>query len=258
MWRWPVIEHRRQISNAQKWKVFTIHAKLISLAAQKWWDPNKNPALFEAIEKAKKNNVPNENINRAIKKWTWEDKSANQIQEIFYEWYASWWVWIIIKSLTDNKNRTTSNIRHIFTKYSWNLWESWSVSSFIFKFVWICYIDISWKKLNEIEDYIIESWASDYLKEDENIIKIITEKQDLKQVIKYLELKNINVYEYNLEYIPTNIIKITDFEQWLKIIKLIEELENDEDIEKVWSNYEMSEELEKQIIEAIEKAKFRT
>jgi YebC/PmpR family DNA-binding regulatory protein len=258
MWRWPVIEQRRNVTNAQKWKVFTIHAKLISLAAQKGWDPNKNPSLFEAIEKAKKANVPSDNIARAIKKWTWDDKDSSQIQEVYYEWYSAGWVWIIAKALTDNKNRTSSNIRHIFGKYSWNLWEMWSVSSFVFKHAGACYIDISGKKLEDLEENIIESWADDYVLDEENIVKIITQKQNLNQVVKFLESKNFNIKEYNLEYIPTNIIQITDFEKALKIIKLIEELQDDEDIEKVWFNYEMSEELQKQVLDAIEKAKFRT
>jgi len=82
------IKHRKAAQDAKKWKVYSIHAKLITLAAQWEWDPAKNPNLAMLIEKAKKDWVPNENIDRAIKKWTWEDKSWCMIQEILYEWYA--------------------------------------------------------------------------------------------------------------------------------------------------------------------------
>lgn len=258
MWRGPVIEKKRNISNAAKWKVFTIHAKLIALAAQKWWDPDKNPSLFDAIEKAKKANVPTDNISRAIKKWTGEDKSGLQIMEIFYEGFAVWWVWVIAKSLTDNKNRTSSNIRHIFTKYGGNLWETWSVSNFGFKFMWVIYIDLNDKTLEDIEEDIIESWAEDYILEDENEVKIITEKQNLMQVVNFLNSKWFVLNSFWLEYIPNALVEIIDFDKALKIIKLLEDLEEDEDIEKVWHNYNISDELQLQALDAIEKAKFRT
>lgn len=258
MWRGPVIERKRNISNALKWKAFTIHAKLITLAAQKWWDPDKNPTLFDVIEKARKANVPTDNIARAIRKWTWEDKSGLQIMELYYEWFAVGWVGIIAKSLTDNKNRTSSAIRHIFSKYGWNLWETWSVSSFGFKFMWVIYLELKGKKLEELEEIIIESGAEDYLLEDEEILKILTQKQDLAQVANYLKNKNLSIESFWLEYVPNNFIEITDFDKALKIIKLIEDLEEDEDIEKVWYNYSIPDELQDQVIDALEKAKFRT
>lgn len=258
MWRWPVIERKRNIANAQKWKVFTIHAKLIALAAQKWWDPEKNPTLYEAIEKAKKDNVPADNITRAIKKWTGEDKDATQINELYYEWYATWWVWIIAKALTDNKNRTSSNVRHLFSKYSWNLWESWSVSSFGFKFAWVIALDLKWKTLEEVEETIMESWADDYFLEDEWVVKIITQKQDLTSVKAFLQWKWLEIEEFWLEYIPANLTEVTDFDKALKIIKLIEDLEADEDIEKVYHNYSISDEMQNQVIDMIEKSRFRT
>lgn len=259
MWRGPVIERKKALTNALKGKVFTIHAKLITLAAQKWWwDPDKNPSLFDACEKARKANVPTDNISRAIKKWTWEDKDWVQISELYYEWYWVGWVAIIAKSLTDNKNRTSSNIRHIFTKYGWNLWETWSVSNFAFKFVGQISVNLEWKKIENIEEIIIESWASDYFLDEENEVKIITEKQDLANVKKYIEEKWLKINEFGLEYIPTNTISITDFDKALKIIKLIEDLEEDEDVEKVWYNYDISDEMQNQVIDAIEKARFRT
>ena len=84
MWRGPVVQARKDAVNQVKWKVFALHAKLIAIAAAKWWNPDDNPALYAAIHKAKKEWVPNENIDRAIKKWTWEDKSGASIQEIIY------------------------------------------------------------------------------------------------------------------------------------------------------------------------------
>lgn len=142
MWRWPVVAKRRDAVNAVKWKVFAIHAKLITVAAQKWGDIDANAALYAAVHKAKKDGVPNDNIDRAIKKWTWADKDAAVIEEITYEWYAAGWVAILVNVLTDNKNRTVSSIRHIFDKFSWNMWENWAVS-WMFHRKWVIFIDPS-------------------------------------------------------------------------------------------------------------------
>ncbi|MDD2565917.1 MAG: YebC/PmpR family DNA-binding transcriptional regulator [Candidatus Gracilibacteria bacterium] len=258
MGRGPVIERKRNISNALKGKAFTIHAKLITLAAQKGGDPDKNPTLFDVIEKARKANVPTDNIARAIRKGTGEDKSGLQIMELYYEGFAVGGVGIIAKSLTDNKNRTSSAIRHIFSKYGGNLGETGSVSSFGFKFMGVIYLELKGKKLEELEEIIIESGAEDYLLEDEEILKILTQKQDLAQVANYLKNKNLSIESFGLEYVPNNFIEITDFDKALKIIKLIEDLEEDEDIEKVWYNYSIPDELQDQVIDALEKAKFRT
>ncbi|MDD2486915.1 MAG: YebC/PmpR family DNA-binding transcriptional regulator [Candidatus Gracilibacteria bacterium] len=258
MGRGPVIERQKALVNALRGKTFTIHAKLISLAAQKGGDPDKNPTLHEAIEKAKKDNVPSENIARAIRKGTGEDKEGIQIQEIYYEGYGVGGVGIIAKTLTDNRNRTTSSIRHIFSKYGGSLGETGSVSNFAFKFMGVCYISLSGKKLEEIEEYIIESGAEDYNLEEDDTVRVLSQKQDLASVVKYLKEKGLEITEYGLEYIANSTIGISDFDKALKIIKLVEDLEGDEDIEKVWHNYDISDEMQNQAIEAIEKAKFRT
>jgi len=140
MWRGPVVQARKNAVNAVKWKVFSMHAKLIAIAAQKWGNPDDNPSLASLISKAKKEWVPNDTIERAIKKWTGEDKDAAQITEIIYEWYAPGWIALLISTLTDNKNRTVSNVRSIFSKYGWNMWESGAVS-WMFHSKWVLFIE---------------------------------------------------------------------------------------------------------------------
>lgn len=256
MWRGPVVQARKDAVNAVKWKIFTLHAKLISVAAQKWWDPDKNPALASAIEKAKKEWVPNDNIDRAIKKWTWEDKSENQIVEIIYEWYAPWWVALMISVLTDNKNRTVSNIRHIFTKYWWNMWESWSVS-WMFHRKWVIFIDPTKYSYDKIEELVFETNALDIILE-ETYIKIITSIEDFNDIEKFFEEKEIEIIESKLDFIPENEIEITDFDKALKIKKMIEAFHEDEDVNTVSSNEIISEKLDKEVDDFIEKNTFRT
>ncbi|HRI36115.1 MAG TPA: YebC/PmpR family DNA-binding transcriptional regulator [bacterium] len=128
--KWHNIKARKGAQDKIRGKTFTIHAKLIALAAQRGGDPDKNPTLAEAIFNAKKANVPADNIDRAVKKGTGEDKNAETILELYYEGYAPGGVGVIVRTLTDNKNRTASNMRHAFSKYGGNLAETGAVSSY--------------------------------------------------------------------------------------------------------------------------------
>ena len=256
MWRWPVVQARKDAVNFVKWKIFSLHAKLIAVAASKWWNPDDNPALFAAIHKAKKEWVPNDNIERAIKKGTWEDKSAAAIQEVVYEWYAPGWVAVMVTTLTDNKNRTVSSIRHTFTKYWWNLWENWVVS-WMFHRKWVIFIDPGKYDYEKIEELVFETNAEDIEKTD-SYIKVITSADDFNEIEKYLESKGIDFIETKLDFVPDNDVEITDFDNALKFKKMIEAFDEDEDVSLVSSNEIISPELERQVDEFVEKNKFRT
>jgi YebC/PmpR family DNA-binding regulatory protein len=256
MWRWPVIQARKDAVNSVKGKVFSLHAKLIAIAAVKGWDPDQNPSLASAIVAAKKAGVPNDNIDRAIKKWTGEDKTAAQISEIVYEWYAPGWVAIMVSTLTDNKNRTVGNIRHIFTKYGWNMWENGAVS-WMFHRKWVIFIDPTLHAYDDIEEIIFETSAED-IESHENYIKILTSVEDLHEVEKVLESKNIQLLEAKLDFIPENDVEIIDFDNVLKFKKMLHAFEEDEDVNIVSSNELIPSEVDAQAEEFIEKNTFRT
>ncbi len=256
MWRWPVVQARKDAVNKVKWKIFSMHAKLISIAASSWWNPDDNPALFSAINKAKKEWVPNDNIDRAIKKWTWEDKDALQIMEITYEWYATGWVSVMVSVLTDNKNRTVANIRHIFSKFGWNMGESWSVS-WAFHRKGVIFIDPSKHTCEEVEELVYETLAQDFISKDW-YIKIITSVEDFWEVENFFEQKGISILESKLDFVPENDIEITDFDKALKFTKMIEAFCDDEDVSLVSTNEIISSELQKQVDDFIEKNTFRT
>lgn len=256
MWRWPVVAKRRDAVNAVKWKVFAIHAKLISLAAQSWGDIDMNPTLAMEVEKARKAGVPNENISRAIKKWTGEDKEAAQITEIIYEWYAAGWVSVMVSTLTDNKNRTVANIRHIFTKYSGNMWENGAVS-WMFHRKWVIFINPEKHNSDEIEELVFETEAEDFISED-GYLKIITSVEDFGKVEKFFEEKNISILESKIDFIPDTESEITEFDKALKFTKMIEAFNEDEDVNTVSTNEIISDELQKEIEVFIEKNTFRT
>ncbi len=256
MWRGPVVAKRRDAVNAVKWKVFAIHAKLIAIAAQKWADPDMNASLHAAIVKAKKEWVPNENIDRAVKKGSGADKSAAQIEQITYEWYAPGWVAVMATVLTDNKNRTVANIRHIFSKYSWTMGETWSVS-WMFHRKWVIFIDPAKHSYDSIEETIFETNAEDVIVE-KDYIKVLTSLEDFNEVEKFLEDKWIEFIEAKIDFVPDNEVEVTDFDKALKIKKMIEAFNDDEDISEVATNEIIADELDKEVEEFIEKNTFRS
>ena len=252
--KWHNIKHKKALKDAKKSKIFTIHAKLIAIAAHRWWwDIEKNKALQEAIYNAKAENVPNANIERAIKRWTWELKDGT-IEEILYEWYWAWWVAVIVKTLTDNRNRTAPNIRHIFSKYSWNLWESGSVN-WIFSLKWVIYMNIEDKA--KLEDLIFETDVDDYFCE-EDFIKIITKSDNLYVVKDFFLKKGLSVEEITNEYIPNTYVNINNFDKLLKFTKMREEFEDDDDVESFFSNIEVDDNLQKEVDKYIEARRFKT
>lgn len=256
MWRGPVVAGKKSAGDAARQKKFLMHAKLIQIAAKQWGDPDTNPSLANAIDKARKDNFPNDNIAKAIKVWTWEHKDWVEITQIDYEWYGAGWVAFIVSVLTDNKNRTASNIRHTFSKFGGNMWEPGSVS-FSFNRRGVIFIDTEKYDYDKIEELVFETDVLDFSLEWKNV-KILTETSDLQKVKEFFAEKNIELEVCDLDYIPQNYIEITEFDQALKVLKMIDTFEDDEDVENVCHNLKISDELKKEVEEFIEKNTFRT
>lgn len=254
--KWHNIKHRKAAQDAVKGKIYAIHAKLITMASQSGGDPEKNPSLDLAISNAKKDWVPAENIERAIKKGTGEDKGGAQIMGIVYEGYAPGGVALIISALTDNKNRTAANMRHIFAKFSGSMGEPGSVS-WIFQKKWVIIFDKETVNIDKLEELIFETSVDD-MKVEEDSIKIITPLEKLEEVKLFFLNNKITLEHAGNEYIPSNEVKVDEFDKALKITKMIEALEEDEDIEDYALNYTISDELQQEVDEFIEKNTFRT
>lgn len=256
MWRGPVVQARKNAVNAVKWKVFSMHAKLIAVAAAKWGNPDDNPSLAAIIAKAKKDWVPNDTIDRAIKKGTWEDKEAVKISEIIYEWYAPGWVALLIFTLTDNKNRTVSNVRSIFSKCGGNMWESGAVS-WMFHAKGIIFIDPELHSYESIEELVFETSAEDIMLEA-GYIKIISSVEHHHEIEMFFENKDVTLFESKIDFIPDNEIELIEFDKALKFTKMIEAFEEDEDVNTISSNEIISDELQAEVDAFIEKNTFRT
>ncbi len=241
------IKHRKAATDAKKSKIYTKIAKIITIAAKWWADASMNPSLASALEKARYNSLPKEVIQKAILKWSWGGESINML-ELFYEWYGPWWAAIYIKCLTDNTNRTSSNIKSNLAKLGGNIWEPGSVSwQFVEKwFVYICGLSniktVKWNITEEVTSYdknkleedLMNMSIEDYQFEEESCI-VITSKSNFLTVKKQLENLGYKIDDADLKFESTSPVNI-DEENMTKLEKIIEILEDDDDVDTVYHN----------------------
>src|SRR5690625_4470293 len=233
--KWHNIQRRKGAQDAKRGKIFMRHAKFIYTAAKEGGgDPEINPALRLAIEKAKADNMPNDNIERAIKKATGTLDGAS-FEEVTYEGYGPSGIAVIVHVLTDNRNRAASEIRHAFSKYGGNLGESGCVS-FMFNRKGYIVILNSDKQIDEDELTLeaIEAGAED-IEVTDGVIEIYTEPEDFEAVRTHLHEHGYEIEESEITFIPETYSELDD-EQVEKTLKLIEMLEENEDVQDVYHN----------------------
>ncbi len=237
--KWHNIQRRKGAQDAKRGKIFMRHAKFIYTAAkQGGGDPEMNPTLRTAIEKAKADNMPNDNIDRAIKKATGTLDGANY-EEITYEGYGPGGTAVIVHVLTDNRNRTASEIRHAFSKHGGNLGESGCVA-FMFQRKGYIVILNEDNKLDEDELTLeaIEAGAED-IEVSEGVFEIFTLSEDFESVKSHLEGKGFTIEEAEVTLLPETYNELGE-EQLEKVTKLIDTLEDNEDVQDVYHNVEMN------------------
>ncbi|MDO4503799.1 MAG: YebC/PmpR family DNA-binding transcriptional regulator [Clostridia bacterium] len=230
--KWNNIKRKKEKTDAQKAKIFTkIGRELAVVVKEGGANPDSNFKLRDAIAKAKANNVPNDNIERIIKKAAGEDGST--YEEITYEGYGPFGTAIIIEALTDNRNRTAGNIRHYFSKYGGNMGSTGCVS-FMFKEKGIIVIDSESIDESSFEEDVIESGALDFVK-DEDCFVVYTEKEDYEVVYEYLKNKGYEFISSEVGMVPDNYVSLSE-EESEKVNVLLDVLDEDEDIKNVWHN----------------------
>lgn len=242
--KWANIKHKKARSDEKRGKEFTRIAKEITIAVKTGGggDPEANSKLKLAIQKAKTINMPNENITRAIKKGTGEVESEN-LEEIIYEGYAPAGVAVMLDIATDNRNRTAPDIRHLFSKNNGNLGESGCVS-WMFKRVGLIRINKENLAMDEEELMLtaLDLGAED-LKDEDDAYEVITTPEAFMEVKEGLEKQGVSIEEADLDMLPENSVEITDVETAAKIIKLIDMLEDHEDVQKVYTNMSIPDEI---------------
>ncbi|MGC8942101.1 MAG: YebC/PmpR family DNA-binding transcriptional regulator [Sulfurihydrogenibium sp.] len=240
--RWHNIKNKKAKADAIKGRIFTKVIREITIAARLGGgDPEANPRLRIAIEKAREVNMPSENIEKAIKRGTGELEGVNY-EEVRYEGYGPEGVAIIVEATTDNRNRTTAEVRHIFSKYGGNLGSSGCVS-FLFEDKGIINVEKSKYSEEEILEKALEAGAEDVITEDEDYYEIRTSVQDFYKVKENLEKMGVEIVKAELTKIPTTTVKITNEETAAKLMKLLDALEENDDVQKVYANFDIPEEI---------------
>lgn len=237
--KWKNIMHKKEKTDAQRAKVFTKIGKEIAIAVKEGGpDPISNGKLRDLIAKAKSNNVPNDNIDRIIKKATGAD--AVEYEEITYEGYGPSGVAVIVETATDNRNRTAGELRHYFDKFGGNLGQSGCVG-FMFSDRGVIAIsnedgDVDTDKL--MED-ALEAGATDFITDDEGIFEIRTEPNDLGGVRDDLEAKGYSFLSAEVVYVPTTYTKLTNEDDINNMTKMLDMFDDNDDVQNVWHNWEM-------------------
>lgn len=243
--KWHSIRHKKGAADAARGKIFTRHAKLITIAARDGGgDPDGNPGLRLAIDNAKKENMPNANIDRAIKKGTGEDKDGAVFVESSYEGYASGGVAVLVSTLSDNKNRTVQNIRAIFSKHNGNLGESGSVA-FLFDKKGVIIVS---NASDELELTAIDAGAEDVQTEGGSL-EITTGPKEFFAIKKALEEAGAEIENAEIRLIPQTTVAITDESTAKKVINLIQALEDDDDVSSVAANFDIAEDILEKVME---------
>lgn len=235
--KWSNIKHKKEKTDAQKAKVFTKIGKEITIAVKEGGpDPASNSKLRDLIQKAKSNNVPNDNIERTIKKAIGADNVA--YEEIVYEGYGPSGVAVIVETTTDNRNRTAGNVRSYFSKYHGNLGQSGCVG-FMFDLKGVIVISNEDGDVDEdaLMETALEAGASDFAAEDE-AFEIYTEPDDLYDVQADIEAAGYTVASAEKEKVPQNTVALESEDDIKFMGLLIEKLEDDDDVMNVWHNWE--------------------
>jgi YebC/PmpR family DNA-binding regulatory protein len=235
--KWSTIKHKKGKEDAKRGKVFTKLARYIMVAAKEGGgDPDYNPSLKAAIDKAKTENMPNDNIERALKKGTGE-LGSDIFEEISYEGYGPSGIAVIVHCLTDNKNRTAADVRHAFDKYGGNLGQTGSVS-FMFDRKGFLAIE----RTDEIDEdgltmQAIEAGAEDFISEDDGF-EIITEPTEFNSVKDELLKEGYTFAAAEITYIPQTMVDLTDEADIINMEKLVDMLEDNDDVQEVYHNWE--------------------
>lgn len=233
--KWATTHRQKAVVDAKRGAIFTKFANVITIAAKKGGDPDANPSLRSAIDQARGVNMPKDNIERAIKKGTGE-LAGDQVEELYYEGIIPPGIQVIVKCLTDNKNRSGSSVRHLFTKVGgafgsvmWNFEQVGAIS--------ISHEEIKNKHLGyeDLELELIDQEIKDFIKEEEGVT-IYTDIKDLQNIKDFLEKeKELKIERAELDYRAKEKIDLSEDEE-AKFEKFAEELEDNEDVNDFYTN----------------------
>lgn len=240
--KWSKIKNKKGSEDKRRGKIFTKLTREIIVAVKEGGaDPDYNASLKSAIEKAKAENMPNDNIERAIKKASGSSDQDNY-EEVIYEGYGPSGVAVIVSCLTDNRNRTAPEVRHAFDKFGGNLGTTGSV---MFTFQRVGLLQILKENVDEEELMMtsIDSGASDF-REDDDVFEVLTEVENFSSVRDTLSDLGYKFEFCDLTYLPNTEVSLTEEEDIKNLVKLIDILEDNDDVQDVYHNWNVPEDLE--------------
>ena len=241
--KWANIKHKKGKADAERGKIFTKIGREIAIAVRDGGsDPAINGKLRDVIAKAKASNMPNENIKRSIAKAAGELGNVNY-EEIQYEGYAPGGVAVIVSTVTDNRNRTASDVRHYFDKAGGNMGTQGSVT-FMFNRQGVIVIEREDVDEDQLMEDALEAGAADFLTDDTDIFEIRTEPNDVGAVRDELEGKGYKILSSEPAYIPTTYTRLESQDDMMKMARMIEMFEDNDDVQNIWHNWENEDEYE--------------
>ena len=237
------IKHKKERNDAAKGKIFTVIGRELAVAVKEGGpDPANNSKLRDVIAKAKQNNVPNDNIDRMLKKAAGESDSTN-FEEIVYEGYGPSGIAVVVEALTDNRNRTASEVRHYFDKAGGNMGTPGSVT-FMFDRQGVIVIEKEDVDEDQLMEDALEAGASDFLTDEEDIFEIRTEPNDVGAIRDELEGKGYHIISSEGAYIPQTYTRLESEEDMKNMARMIDMFEENDDVQNIWHNWENEDEYE--------------
>lgn len=233
--KWNNIKHKKEKTDAQRAKTFTKVGKEIAMAVKAGGpDPESNSKLRDLIQKAKSLNVPNDNIDRIIKKAASSD--SENYETVYYEGYGPSGIAVIVECATDNRNRTSADLRHYFDKFGGNLGTTGCVS-YQFSDQGVILIDAEGVDEEALMETALESGADDIGLEDDTF-EVLTPVNDLYTIKSALEEKGYKILSFEEEKIPSSTVNLSDEDAVTKMQKLLDALDDNDDVQNVWHNWE--------------------
>lgn len=237
---WATIRRKKGAADAKRGQVFTRLAREIALAAREGGgDPDTNIRLALAIDRARSQNMPKDNIERAIKRGTGEGKDGGSLEQVFYEGYANHGVALMIEVITDNRNRAVAEIRHVLSKNNGSMADAGSVS---WQFNRVAYFSFpaGGQDPDKVLELAIDAGADDVVFDDDEI-EIFAPIDAFKEVSLTLNKAGVHPEEAKMRYLPTNELDL-DVDQTLQVMRTVESLEELDDVQDVYTNLNISDE----------------
>ncbi|NLW14074.1 MAG: YebC/PmpR family DNA-binding transcriptional regulator [Trueperella sp.] len=239
--KWATTKHKKAANDAKRGKLFARLVKNVEVAARTGGaDPDGNPTLYDAIQKAKKNSVPNDNIDRAVKRGSGEDGGGVNYESIMYEGYGPGGVAILMEALTDNRNRAATDVRVGLTRNGGTLAEPGSVS-YMFHRKGVVEVDKEGNDEDELLMAVLDAGAEE-LNDEGEVFEILSEPNDVVEVRKALQAADVDYNSAEVQFVPSVKVEV-DAATARKVFDLLDALEDVEDIQNVFSNVDLSPEV---------------